>query len=170
MIRRLGTLAGKHAVLGYDRYLLDDLPGLLKQLSSYGPVTQAVDESELHYLSSAQLVCETVANDSDAFGILCCGTGMGMSIAANKFRGIYAARCITVDDAEMARTINNANVLCLAAKSGPTLNAKIIEAFVSNPYQGRKLEQLSQITAFELETPSAPPAAARIVSSLRRTA
>ena len=43
---------------------------------------------------------------------------MGMSIAANKFRGIYAARCTTVEDAELARTINNANVLCLAAKHG----------------------------------------------------
>ena len=43
---------------------------------------------------------------------------MGMSIAANKFRGVYAARCLSVEDAELARTINNANVLCLAARTG----------------------------------------------------
>ncbi|HEY5922534.1 MAG TPA: RpiB/LacA/LacB family sugar-phosphate isomerase [Kofleriaceae bacterium] len=127
---------------------------------------EAVDSDRLHYLSSAELVCREVQDEPDSFGILICGTGMGMSIAANKFRGIYAARCTTVDDAEASRTINNANVLCLAAKMGFAHNAQIIEAFIRTPYTGRKLEELEYIT--EIETSSVSVGAAR--SIVRRTA
>jgi ribose 5-phosphate isomerase B len=74
---------------------------------------------------------------------------MGMSIAANKFRDIYAARCTTVEDAELARTINNANVLCIASKYGFMLNRAIIDAFAGTAYTGRKLEELQYITQLE---------------------
>jgi ribose 5-phosphate isomerase B len=97
---------------------------------------------------------------------------MGMSIAANKFKGIYAARCLSAEDAEMCRTINNANVLCLGAKFGLLANKDMITAFVSAPYTGRKLEELEYITRFEgvsdqltrdvIEKPS--------TSTIRRTA
>lgn len=154
-------------MFGYDRYLapeLTDYRGLL--LVSGGAMLEAVDSDRLHYLSSAELVCREVQDEPDSFGILICGTGMGMSIAANKFRGIYAARCTTVDDAEASRTINNANVLCLAAKMGFAHNAQIIEAFIRTPYTGRKLEELEYIT--EIETSSVSVGAAR--SIVRRTA
>src|SRR5262245_40068773 len=118
MIRRLGSHVGRRVVFGYDRYLLPELGEHLELLRDYGDMVEAVDPEHLHYLSSAQLVCELVQSDPDSFGVLCCGTGMGMSIAANKFRGIYAARCMTVEDAELSRTINNANVLCIASRSG----------------------------------------------------
>jgi len=72
-----------------------------------------------------------------------------MSIAANKFRDIYAARCITVEDAEMARTINNANVLCIAAKTDLAINRTILAAFANTAYTGRKLDELERITQFE---------------------
>lgn len=150
MIRRLGSLVGKRIVLGYDRYLLPDIEAYRDALSAHSSLIEAVDSKNLHYLSSAELVCKTVqADPEDSFGILCCGTGMGVSIAANKFRGIYAARCMTVEDAELARSINNANVLCIAAKQGFVLNRAIIEAFVSTPYTGRKLEELQYITQLE---------------------
>jgi RpiB/LacA/LacB family sugar-phosphate isomerase len=171
MIRRLGSHVGRRVVFGYDRYLTPELPGYLELLRDYGDVVEGVDLENLHYLSSAQLVCELVQSDPEAFGVLCCGTGMGMSIAANKFRGIYAARCITVDDAESARAINNANVVCIASRSGFGLNRQIIDAFVRTTYTGRKLEQLETIAHFELEArpaPSVPIAAA--LRDVRRTA
>lgn len=150
MIRRLGSLVSKRIVFGYDRYLLPDLGAYRDALSAHGEALEAVDATHLHYLSSAELVCKTVqADPEESFGILCCGTGMGMSIAANKFRGIYAARCMSVEDAELARSINNANVLCIAAKQGLVLNRAIIDAFVSTPYTGRKLEELQYITQLE---------------------
>ncbi len=150
MIRRLGSLAGKRIVFGYDRYLLPDIDAYRAELSTHGVLLEAVDAKHLHYLSSAELVCKAVqADPEESFGVLCCGTGMGMSIAANKFRGIYAARCTTVEDAELARSINNANVLCIAAKQGFVLNRAIIDAFAGTPYTGRKLEELQYITELE---------------------
>lgn len=173
MIRRLGSLVGKRIVFGYDRYLLPDLDAYRDALGAHGPAAEAVDAEHLHYLSSAELVCKAVqADPEESFGILCCGTGMGMSIAANKFRGIYAARCTTVEDAELARSINNANVLCIAAKQGFVLNRSIVDAFVSTPYTGRKLEELQCITQLE-SAPILPlDAALRTVAGLgqRRTA
>ena len=171
MIRRLGSHVGRRVVFGYDRYLLPELSEYLELLKLHGDVVEGVDLDNLHYLSSAQLVCEIVQSDDQAFGILCCGTGMGMSIAANKVRGVYAARCMTAEDAEMSRAINNANVLCIAAKSGFALNRAIIDTFVRTVYSGRKLEQLETIAHLELEAhpaPSVPIAAA--LRDQRRTA
>jgi ribose 5-phosphate isomerase B len=121
-------------------------------MSARNEVVCAVDHSYLHYLTSAELVCSAIQADSDSVGILICGTGMGMSIAANKFKGIYAARCTTTEDAEGCRTINNANVLCLGAKFGLLANTDMIQAFASAVYTGRKLEELEYITRFERET------------------
>jgi ribose 5-phosphate isomerase B len=123
-----------------------------------------VDETYLHYLTSAELVCSAVQRDSDSVGVLICGTGMGMSIAANKFKDIYAARCVTVEDAESCRTINNANVLCLGAKFGLELNTELVDTFARTPYRGRKIEELEYITSFE--TPGSLPVPLR---AARRT-
>lgn len=151
MIRQLGSHDGKGVVFGYDRYLLPELDAYLEVLQRYGAVTEPLDRTKLHYLSSAENVCFRVQGQGDVVGVLCCGTGMGMSIAANKIRQIYAARCVTVEDAQLARTINNANVLCIAATSGLALNAQIIDSFMRIPYEGRKVEQLEYIAQLELE-------------------
>ncbi len=152
VIRRLGSHTGKRVLFGYDRYLASssaDLAAYRTVLSAFGDVVDAVDHGRLHYLTSAEMVCRGIQADPDAVGVLCCGTGMGMSIAANKFHGIYAARCTSVEDAELARTINNANVVCIASKQGIALNGQILQAFATTPYTGRKLEELEYITSFE---------------------
>ncbi len=164
MIRRLGALRGKRIIFGYDRYLLPDLEDYRGALAAHGEVLELVDTGHIHYLSSAELVCRAVQADDEAFGVLCCGTGMGMSIAANKFETIYAARCTTAEDAEMARQINNANVLCIASKLGLSTNRAIIDAFALTPYTGRKLDELEYITQFE------KPAAQAASKTLRRIA
>ena len=82
-----------------------------------------VEESKLKhsdtddYVDFAKDVCVNVLKNSDSFGILICGTGIGMSIAANKIKGIRAARCVSTDDAYLTRTDNNSNVLCLSNKT-----------------------------------------------------
>ena len=168
MIRQLGRHDGKSVVFGYDRYLLDELGAYLEILGRYGGVTEPLDRGNLHYLSSAENVCRLVQGDPDVVGVLCCGTGMGMSIAANKIRQIYAARCVTIEDATLSRQINNANVLCIAATSGLALNAKIIDSFMRTPYEGRKVEQLEYIAQLELE--SDQPNGARAPRFLQKTA
>jgi ribose 5-phosphate isomerase B len=155
-IHQLGSHRGKHVVFGYDRYLLPELDGYLLALSKFGIVVPAVPVATvaadaLHYLTSAERACERVSGAVDHVGVLICSTGMGMSIAANKFRGVYAARCLDAEDAVLARTINNANVLCLATRTTLAHNERIIDAFMTTAYDGRKLEQLERIASIGLE-------------------
>jgi HAD superfamily phosphatase (TIGR01668 family) len=152
MIDQLGAHLGKRIVFGYDRHLLPEVDGYLAGLAAYGIVVTDTDPDRLHYLSSAERVCRRVRGRPDAVGVLACKTGIGVSIAANKFGGIYAARCLSVTDAELARTVNNANVLCLAIASGAALNAAIVDAFMRTPYEGRKLDELAGIRRFERRT------------------
>src|SRR5262245_7493489 len=152
MIEQLGAHVGKRIVFGYDRHVLPEVGEYVAQLAAYGIVVTDTDPQRLHYLSSAERVCRRVRERSDAVGVLACMTGIGVSIAANKFGGVYAARCLSVADAELARTINNANVLCLAVSSGAALNAAIVDAFMRTPYQGRKLDELAGLRRFERQT------------------
>jgi RpiB/LacA/LacB family sugar-phosphate isomerase len=172
VIRRLGALRGKRIIFGYDRYLLPDLGEYRDALAAHGIVMELVDTGHIHYLSSAEMVCRAVQADNESFGVLCCGTGMGMSIAANKFESIYAARCTSAEDAELARQINNANVLCIASKLGLATNRAIIDAFALTPYTGRKLDELEYITQFERSAAAlnAPHAQMTASKALRRIA
>ena len=167
MIRRLGSHRGSRILFGYDRYLVPELSVYLETLQGLGEVVETVD-SPLHYLTSAERLCRELRQDD--VGILVCGTGIGMSIAANKFRGVYAARCLTVEDAELSRTINNANVLCLSANRGFALNRAMIHAFVQTPYTGRKLEELEYIVELEAATAPARSTTRPVKRNVRRTA
>ncbi len=90
------------------------------------------------YPDQARLVAEAVAAGRARFGILVCGTGIGMSIAANKVRGIRAAVCTTEFEARMARAHNDANVLCLGERViGPGVCDGIVRAFLADRLRGR---------------------------------
>jgi ribose 5-phosphate isomerase B len=149
MISLLGAHHGKKIVFGFDHHALPHADAYTGALSEYGIVMSAVHGDTPHYLSSTERVCVRVRARTDAVGVLICSTGIGVSIAANKFGGVYAARCLSVEDAELSRTINNANVLCLALRTGLDVNEQIIRAFMTTAYEGRKLEQLSRITLLE---------------------
>nr|MBP9675057.1 RpiB/LacA/LacB family sugar-phosphate isomerase [Bacteriovoracaceae bacterium] len=71
----------------------------------------------VHYPHFAIKLSHEVLKHPDYCGILLCGTGIGVSIVANKFKGIRAALCRSVEDAKLSREHNNANVLCLGARS-----------------------------------------------------
>lgn len=158
MIGLLGPHRGKRVVFGFDHHALAEVEAYTAALAAYGDVLAAAHGERPHYLSSTQRVCERVRDRADAVGVLICSTGIGVSIAANKFGGVYAARCLTAEDAELCRTINNANVLCLALRTGLEGNRAVIHSFMTTPYEGRKLEQLARITLLEHER-SAPEAA-----------
>jgi RpiB/LacA/LacB family sugar-phosphate isomerase len=168
VIRQTGNHRGKQVIFGYDRHLLGELDEYVRVLAQFGIPMPAVNMENPHYLTSAQRVCERVRGRADHVGVLICSTGMGMSIAANKFRGIYATRCLSVDDATLARQINNSNVLCLAVRSGLAENSRIIDSFMSTRFEGRKLEQLEYITCMELESDPAPAALGHVGGSQQR--
>ena len=83
------------------------------------------------YPDFANALCKAVQNQEADRGILICGTGIGMSIAANRFDGIRAALCHELFTARMSREHNNANVLCLGARVvGPGLALEIVRTWL----------------------------------------
>ena len=91
-----------------------------------------------HYPEFASKVSKSVqANLDRAFGILICGTGIGMSMCANKHNGIRAAVCGDTYSAKMTRCHNDANVLCIGARvTGSCLALDIVDAFLGAEYEG----------------------------------
>ena len=91
-----------------------------------------------HYPLFANAVCENVKADLDgSFGILICGTGIGMSMCANKHKGIRAALCSDTYSARMTRAHNDANVLCMGARViGSCLALDIVDSFLSHEFDG----------------------------------
>ena len=88
------------------------------------------------YPDIARKVAEAVANGEFERGILICGTGIGMSIAANKVKGIRAALCHNAFSACRARKHNDANILCLGADEDPQQVLEIVNAFLTAEFEG----------------------------------
>lgn len=96
-------------------------------------------------------VCESVVNGECQCGILVCGTGIGMSIAANKINGIRAAHVTDSFSARMTKMHNNANVICLGGRiTGPEIASDIVEAYLNAEFQGGRHEnRVNKIMALE---------------------
>ena len=109
------------------------------------------DPNSTDYPDYAFGVAKLVSNGNAELGILICGTGIGMSITANKVRGVRAARVCTEKDAEIARRHNNANVLCFGAEIvDEALAQRMIAAWMENEFEGGRHERrVEKITAFE---------------------
>ena len=105
------------------------------------------------YPDYAKKVCEEIQQGNSDFGILICGTGIGMSLAANKFEGIRAACVSDVYSAKMSRNHNNANVLCIGARViGDEVAKLIIKTFLENEFEaGRHQRRVDKIMAIEKE-------------------
>jgi ribose 5-phosphate isomerase B len=97
------------------------------------------------YPDYAKAVAEAVASGRARLGLLVCGTGIGMSIAANKVKGIRAALCTTEFEARMARAHNDANVLCIGERVvGLGLGGAIAKAFLEATFEGGRHERRVQ--------------------------
>ena len=103
------------------------------------------------YPDYARQVGEAVAGGRARLGILVCGTGIGMSIAANKVKGVRAAHCTTEYEARMARGHNDANVLCIGERVvGLGVGGAIVKAFLETPFEGgRHTRRVEKMKAME---------------------
>ena len=102
-------------------------------------------DDSVDYPDFAARVAQAVSRGDCALGVLVCGTGIGMSIAANKVRGVRAAVCTTEFEARMARAHNDANVLCLGSRVvGAGLAKEIVEAFLDQQFEGGRHERRLQ--------------------------
>ena len=94
-------------------------------------------EESCNYPEIAQKVALALKNKDFEKGILVCGTGIGVSIAANKIKGIRAALCGDVFSAKMSRAHNDSNILCIGQRvTGEGLALEIVEAWLSSEFEG----------------------------------
>jgi len=110
------------------------------------------------YPDVAWMVCSAIRDGQADRGILICGTGIGMSVAANKVPGIRAGMSQDELAAQLSRSHNDANVLCLSADLiGQTLAKRMVDIFLSTPFEGgRHARRLAKIAQIERgEAPSA---------------
>lgn len=125
-------------------------------LESRGIAVQDVgtgDETSVDYPDYAASVGRAVVSGEAELGVLVCGTGLGMAIAANKIVGVRAAPVTDVDSARLARQHNDANVLALGARTTAQETAlQIVSTFLDTPFAGgRHQRRLEKIAALELE-------------------
>jgi len=125
-------IASDHAGFALKRIVLEHLAKQGCVMQDHGAdSTQSCD-----YPVYAQALCKAVLAGGDP-GILICGSGLGMSMMANRFQGIRAAACTNEFLAEAARRHNNANVLCLGERVvGAGLALAIVDAFLQNEFEG----------------------------------
>lgn len=126
-------IASDHAAFDLKQYLVTFLKEMGHEVEDLG-----VDGVEsVDYPDFAHRLAEGVQRGDGVQGILVCGTGLGMSMAANRHRAIRAAVCHDAYTAAMARKHNDANVLCLGARVlGVGVVEQVVRVFLSTPFEG----------------------------------
>jgi len=122
------------------------------RVRDFGVFTQ----EPVDYPDIAVAVAQAVASGEYERGILICGTGIGMAMAANKVKGIRAAACSDVYSAKMSRRDNDANILCFGGRViGPGLASEIVTVWLNEPFAGgrhqRRVEKIHALERTESE-------------------
>lgn len=109
------------------------------------------NETSVDYPDLAREVGEKVRENPETRGVLVCGTGIGVAIAANKLKGIRAANVHDVNEATLSRQHNNANIVTVGARTtDPKLADEMVKIFLSTPFEGgRHQARVDKITAIE---------------------
>lgn len=149
MIERVIALAADHG--GYElketvKKHLEDRGIMYKD---YGKFKEEI----VDYPDMAAIACRSLQNDECQLALLFCGTGVGMSIAANKFRGIRACCCSDTFSAKYTRMHNDANVLCLGGRVlGAGLALELVDLFLDTDFEGgRHCSRIAKIDVIENE-------------------
>lgn len=108
-------------------------------------------EASVDYPDMAVPPCRAVLGGECSLALLFCGTGVGISIAANKLKGIRACCCSDVFSAKYTRAHNDANALCMGGRVvGPGLACELVDVFLDTPFEGgRHAKRVAKITALE---------------------
>ena len=132
--------------------LKKSVSGYLKDLG-YEVVNYGTDSTDaFDYPLAAEKLCVAIQNKEVDLGVAICGTGVGISIACNKFKGIRACCCSETTSARLTRQHNNANVICFGARIISTeLANDIVKTFVSTPFSNgeRHIKRIDMIKEIE---------------------
>ena len=145
------VMGSDHAGYQLKRLIMDHLRKQGLEYEDFG-TQNGVDAAS--YVPYGAAVARAVQAGEADFGIVLCGTGLGVSMTVNKFKGIRAALCTNEYMARMARQHNNANVLALGGRViGSALAFAIVDAFLAESFEtgGRHQERVSEIAAVENE-------------------
>ena len=130
-------IGADHAGIDIKAYVKELFEARGFEVVDCGPMTK----DRVDYPDFAAKVCKEVLSNENAKGILICGSGIGMSMAANKFDGIRAALCHNEYSAAMARQHNDANILCLGERvSGYGMVEAIVDSWCNNEFEGGRHE------------------------------
>lgn len=147
MKKNIITLGCDHAGFELKKKVIAHLEGKGWEVLDVG--THSTDSCD--YPAIAHAVCKNVQDGVTELGILICGTGIGMSMAANKHKGIRAAACSDTFSARLTRMHNDANVLCFGERVvGMGLALDLVDAFLDAEFEGGKHQRrVDMITAIE---------------------
>jgi len=130
-------IGADHAGIDIKAYVKELFEKRGHEVIDLGPLTK----DRVDYPDFAAKVCKSVLEDKGSKGILICGSGIGMSMAANKFDGIRAALCHNEYSAKMAREHNDANVICLGERvSGFGMVEAIVDSWNEASFEGGRHE------------------------------
>lgn len=143
-------------VIGCDHVGWELKPTIVEYLETMGHIVQdfgTFSDSRVNYPDYAQAVSEAVVSKNCDLGILICGTGIGISIAANKIKGIRAVVCSEPYSAKLSRQHNNTNILAFGSRViGPELAKMITQEWLDAVYEGgRHQKRVEQIASIENE-------------------
>ncbi len=143
------SIGSDHRGLPQRRVISEAIEALGHRVADQGSFT----EEACDYPDIALKVCAEVSSGAATCGILVCGTGIGMSIAANKISGIRAALCCDITTAKLSRQHNDANVLCLAGNHFDEIQFRaIVTAWLSTNFEGgRHLLRVEKMMALEAD-------------------
>jgi ribose 5-phosphate isomerase B len=137
------AIASDHAGVELKKALCEVILASGREVRDLGPA----DTTSVDYPDFAHRVADAVLSGEVAMGVLICGTGIGMSLSANRHPGVRAALCHDAFTAEMARRHNDANVLCVGARvTGLGVAEQIVRIFLETPFEGgrhqRRVEKI----------------------------
>lgn len=144
----------KTVAIGCDPNAVELKNVLIKHLSDLGYECEDYGSDDPIYANTAIRVAEAVAAGKHDRGILMCGTGIGVSLAANKVPGAYAAICSDAYSTERSRKSNNANIMCLGSQvTGPELGKTLVTVWMDSEYTpgGRSEPKIQRIYDYERE-------------------
>jgi ribose 5-phosphate isomerase B len=144
------AIASDHAGFKQKQQLAEWLAEQDYAVNDLGPF----DEDRVDYPDYAALVAQEVSAGTATFGVLVCGTGIGMAVAANKLKGIRAVNAITPEFAALSREHNDANILTLSGRFvSLETNKQSVENFLTTPFAaGRHTQRIQKITSLENHT------------------
>ncbi len=135
-----------------DHNGVEEKQKIINDLIEYTFIDKSIDNNPVDdYPDFAFRVAQSVTRNESDLGVLMCGTGIGMSIAANKVKGIRAAHCSTIEQARLAREHNNANIICISYKQPIEEIKNMIRTFVETypSTEERHIRRVNKIIDYE---------------------